>query len=136
MPDSNPNGSSSFSNPVPVRRGSLTPRFVKCSKASCPCAHDPNARHGPYFSYTHAVKGRTQSRFLSEEEADIVRRQIEQGKLVRNQFDDFWKLCEQAADKELDDLQAASSEAVKKKGSKRRSNRSSKPPPSRKFKRS
>ena len=136
MPDSNPDDPFSLDNPVPIRRGSLTPRMVKCSKASCPCAHDPNARHGPYYSYTRAVKGLTKSRFLSDEEAVIVRRQIEQGKLFRGQLEGFWKLCEQAADKELDDLEAASPEAAKKKGSKRRSNRSSTPPPSRKSKRS
>ena len=136
MPDSNPAIPFSLDNPVPVRRGSLSARFVKCSKASCPCAHDPKARHGPYPSYTRAVKGRTKSRFLSEEEAVIVRRQIEQGKLFRNQVEGFWKLCEQAADKELDDLKAASPEAAQKRGSERRSNRSSTPPPSRKSKRS
>ena len=136
MTDSSPSITFSLDNPVPVRRGSLTPRFVKCSKASCPCAHDPKARHGPYYSHTRTVKGRTKSRFLSEEEAVIVGRQIEQGKQFRNRVEGFWKLCEQAADKELDDLEAASPEAAKKKGSKRRSNRSSKPPPSRKSKRS
>lgn len=136
MPDSNPALPLSVDNPVPARRGSVSERFVKCSKASCPCAHDPKARHGPYFSYTHAVKGRTKSRFLSPEQAVVVRRQIMQGKQFRNELDAFWKRCEQAADEELDDLEAASQEAAKKGGSKRRSNRSSKPQPSRKSKRS
>lgn len=136
MPDSNPALPLSVDNPVPARRGSVSERFVKCSKASCPCAHDPKARHGPYFSYTHAVKGRTKSRFLSPEQAVVVRRQIKQGKQFRNELDAFWKRCEQAADEELDDLEAASQETAKKGGSKRRSNRSSKPQPSRKSKRS
>lgn len=136
MPDSNPALPLSVDNPVPARRGSVSERFVKCSKASCPCAHDPKARHGPYFSYTHAVKGRTKSRFLSPEQAVVVRRQIKQGKQFRNELDAFWKRCEQAADEELDDLEAASQEAAKKGGSKRRSNRSSKPQPARKSKRS
>jgi len=82
------------------------------------------------------VKGRTKSRFLSPEEAVVVRRQIRQGKQFRNELDAFWKRCEQTADKELDDLEAAAPEAAKKGGSKRRSNRSSKPRPSRKSKRS
>jgi hypothetical protein len=136
MTDSNPTVPYSLNNPVPARRGSVSPRLVKCGKASCPCAHDPKARHGPYFSYTHAVNGRTQSRFLSEEEAAVVRRQIERGQQFHSDVGSFWKLCEQAADKELDDLQAASPEAAKKGGSKRRSKRSSRLPPSRKSKRS
>ena len=136
MPDFNPTVSFSLENPVPARRGSVSERLVKCGKSTCPCAHDPKARHGPYFSFTHAVKGRTQSRFLSDEEAVVVRRQIERGQQFRNQVDAFWKRCEQAADQELDDLKAASPEATKKGGSKRRSKRSSRPPPSGKSKRS
>ena len=64
----------SFAKPVAMRRGSLSERFVKCGKSTCPCAQDPKARHGPYFSLTHAVKRRTQSRFLSPPEAAVVRR--------------------------------------------------------------
>ena len=136
MPDLNPTVPFSLNNPVPARRGSVSERFVKCGKSICPCAHDPKARHGPYFSFTHAVKGRTQSRFLSAEEAVVVRRQIERGQQFRNEVDAFWKRCEQAADKELDDLQAASPEAAQKGGSPRRSKRRSKPRSSKKSKRS
>ena len=136
MPDSNPTGSFFLSNPVPARRGSVSDRFVKCSKAACACASDPKARHGPYPSFTHAVDGHTQSRYLSAEQAVVVRRQIELGKQFRNEADAFWKHCEQAADKELNDLAAASPEAAKKGGSKLRSKPSSTPPPSRKSKRS
>ena len=135
MPDSNP-AVPYLDNPVPARRGSVSERFVKCGKSACPCAHDSKARHGPYFSFTHAVKGRTQSRFLSAGAAVVVRRQIERGQQFRNEVDAFWKRCEQAADKELDDLEAVSQEAAQKGGSKRRSKRSSIPRPSRKSKRS
>ncbi|MGA3029079.1 MAG: DUF6788 family protein, partial [Bryobacteraceae bacterium] len=54
-----------LAQPKPMRRGSLSERFVKCSKPGCPCASDPKARHGPYFSLTRAVQGRTQSRLVS-----------------------------------------------------------------------
>jgi hypothetical protein len=39
-----------LAHPEPLRRGSLSERFVKCSKPGCPCASDPDARHGPYLS--------------------------------------------------------------------------------------
>ena len=136
MPDFNPAVPFSLDNPVPARRGSVSERFVKCGKSACPCAHDPKARHGPYFSFTRAVKGRTQSRFLSAEEAIVVRRQIERGQQFRNEVDTFWKRCEKAADQELDDLEAASQEAAQKGGSKRKSKWSSGRRPSRKSKRS
>ena len=34
----------------PMRRGSVSERYIKCSKPGCPCAGDPQARHGPYFN--------------------------------------------------------------------------------------
>ena len=136
MLGSNSTSPISKDNPIPARRGSVSERFVKCGKSACACARDPKARHGPYFSFTKAVKGRTQSRFLSAEEAVVVRRQIERGHQLSNEVDTVWKLCEQAADKELADLGADSQEAAEKRGSNSRSKRSSGPRPSRKSKRS
>lgn len=103
----------------PMRRGSLSERYVKCSKPTCPCASDPKARHGPYFSFTHAVQGHTQSRFLTAQEAEIVRRQIDAGHKFRQQVDACWKVCEQWADEELNQSAAASTEAAQKGGSRR-----------------
>jgi hypothetical protein len=57
--------------------GSLSERTVKCGKPGCHCGEDPEARHGPYFSLTRAVKGKPQSRFLTSEQAAVVRQQIE-----------------------------------------------------------
>jgi hypothetical protein len=63
----------------PMHRGSLSERTVKCGKPGCPCGEDTDARHGPYFSLTRAVKVKTQSRFLSSEQAALVRQRIEAG---------------------------------------------------------
>jgi len=92
------------------------------------------ARHGPYCSFTHAVKRRTQSRFLSSDEATVVRRQIQRGQQFRSEVDAYWKRCEQVADQELSHLEAASQEAAKKGGSRRNSKRRSRPRSSRKSK--
>ncbi len=43
----------------PMRRGSVSERYVKCSKPGCRCVTNPKARHGPYFSLTRGVGGRT-----------------------------------------------------------------------------
>ena len=127
MPDSNTTVPFSFAEPVPMRRGSVSERFVKCGKSACPCAQDPKARHGPYCSFTHAVKRRTQSRFLSPTEATVVRRQIERGQQFRGEVDAYWKRCEQTADQELSNLEAAPQEAAKKGGFRRSSKRRSGP---------
>ncbi len=110
-----------LAQPKPMRRGSVSERFVKCSKTGCPCASDPKARHGPYLSLTRAVKGRTQSRLLTPRQAEIARRQVQAGHEFRQQVDAYWKLCEQWADEELDETPAACAEAAKKGGSRRAS---------------
>ena len=53
-----------LSPPRPMRRGSVSARYVKCGKKGCPCGEDPQARHGPYPSLTRAVAGQTRSRYL------------------------------------------------------------------------
>ena len=114
----------------PMRRGSLSARTIKCSKPGCACARDPKARHGPYYSLTHAVGGKTRSRFLTAEQADLVRQQIDAGRNFRGNVDALWEVCEQWADSQLADVSASSTEA-KKRGSRRisktKSSRKSKP---------
>jgi hypothetical protein len=102
----------------PMRRGSLSERTVKCSKPGCACAQDPKARHGPYYSLTHAVDGKTRSRFLTTEQAALVGQQIDAGRKFRARVDDYGEACEDWADTELADSSASSGEA-KKGGSKR-----------------
>jgi len=108
----------------PIRRGVLTERRVTCSKPGCPCGHDPEARHGPYFSLTRAVRGRTRTRLVSADEAVVVRRQIEEGRAFRAELEAYWQACERAADAELEGMRATQAE---KGGSKRRSPRRLRP---------
>lgn len=114
-----------IAEPKPMRRGSLAERYVKCSKPGCLCAERPQARHGPYYSLTRSVAGRTQSRFLSAEQAVLVRRQVAAGRQFRQQVDTYWEACERWADAELDAPKAASPEAAQKGGSPRPSRRRS-----------
>src|SRR5437773_3788659 len=103
----------------PMRRGSFSERYVKCSKPGCPCASDANARHGPYFSLTRGAGGRTESRFVAAGQAELVRRQVEAGQQFRRQVEAFWEACEQWANAQLEGP-AAASEAAQKRGSKQR----------------
>jgi hypothetical protein len=100
----------------PMRRGSLSERTIKCSKPGCACAKDSAARHGPYYSLTHAVGGKTHSRFLNPEQADLARQQIDAGREFRSRVDAYWGACETWADTQLETL-AASPEDAKKGGS-------------------
>jgi hypothetical protein len=91
-----------LAEPQPMRRGSLSERYVKCCKTGCGCAANPKARHGPYYSLTRTVEGQTRSRFLSAQEAELVRQQIDTGKQFRSQVESYWRACEQWADAQLE----------------------------------
>ena len=96
-----------LATPLPMRRGSFTERYVKCHKPGCRCAEDPTARHGPYYSLTRGVGGRTQSRWLTAEQADHARQQVDAGQRFRAQVDAYWAACEAWADAQLDTPAAA-----------------------------
>jgi hypothetical protein len=119
-----------LAEPKPMRRGSLSQRTVKCSKPGCPCSQDPKARHGPYYSLTRAVRGKTRSRFLSPEQATVARQQIEAGQAFRTKLEAYWEGCENWADRQLEGSPTASAGEAEKGGfqrtSKRKSSRKSK----------
>ncbi len=50
-----------------VCEGSLTRVFQKCGKPSCRCHRDKKYRHGPYYSWTRKVRGKTVSRTVGKE---------------------------------------------------------------------
>ena len=104
-----------------MRRGTINERHMKCGQSNCPCQSDLKARHGPYYMLTRAVGGKTRSRYLSQEQAFTVRRQIEAGREFRRRVDALWEACEQWADAELEPGEQTA-EAAEKKGSRRRSN--------------
>jgi len=104
-----------LAEPRPMRRGSVSTRYVKCNKPGCPCADRVEARHGPYVSVVRVVAGKTQSRWVAPEQVAALRRQVEAGQQFRSLVEAYWETCEQWADT---DLEAASQEAAKKGASK------------------
>ena len=116
-----------LAKPRPMRRGSVSERSMKCGRKQCRCQHDLQARHGPYYSLTRAEGGTTRSRYLSAEQAAVARQQVEAGQRFRKQVEAYWQACEQWADAQLEDTEAASQEAAKKGASKRRSKPRSSP---------
>lgn len=55
--------------------GSLVERYTCCHNPNCRCA-DPASRHGPYWQLSWKESGRTVSRILSGEEAQLYRQWI------------------------------------------------------------
>ncbi len=113
-----------LAQPRPMRRGSLSERYVKCSKAGCACSQDPQARHGPYYSLTRKVGGQTRSQWVAAEQAERVREQIAAGQEFRQRVEALWAACEQWAQEEV---AASPAGEVEKRGSRRRWRRRSRP---------
>ena len=116
-----------LADPRPMRRGSVSERYMKCGQRDCRCQEDLDARHGPYYSLTRAEGGKTRSRYLTREQAAVARRQAETGQQFRTHLVAYWHACEQWADAQLDAPEAASPEAAKKGASRRRSTPRSSP---------
>ena len=116
-----------LAEPTMMRRGSVSERSMKCGRKECRCQHDPQARHGPYYSLTRAQGGKTRSRYLTAEQAALARQQVETGREFRTHVEAYWQACEQWADAQLEEAEAASQEAANKGASKRRSKPRSSP---------
>jgi len=59
-----------------ISPGSVVSRYTSCGKPGCRCQGDPPQRHGPYYQWSRAVAGKTVSRRLGEDEAELYRRWI------------------------------------------------------------
>lgn len=59
-----------------VLQGSLRERWMTCGKEACRCYHDPAARHGPYYQWSWAEKGKTRSIYLDADHAERCREWI------------------------------------------------------------
>ena len=49
--------------------GTLTERRTRCSSPGCRCKTNPPALHGPYYSWTRKINGKTVTRTLTLEQA-------------------------------------------------------------------
>ena len=59
-----------------VCSGTLLERMKTCGSPACRCAHDPAARHGPYYEWGHMKAGKLLHRLVSAEQAVLLRRAI------------------------------------------------------------
>lgn len=67
-----------------MRPGSLVGRFRRCGKPSCHCAGEGADGHGPSWSLTRVVDGKTVTRIIPEAAVDQTRQQIAEYRGFRN----------------------------------------------------
>jgi len=59
-----------------IARGTVMRTFTRCGNAGCRCRGDPPALHGPYWTWSRSVGGKTVTRRLSQGQARLYRQWI------------------------------------------------------------
>ena len=67
-----------------VMSGTLTQRQTRCGTSTCRCHNDPPELHGPYWQWTTKVDGKTVTRRLTPEQADLYREWIANNRELRD----------------------------------------------------
>ena len=103
-----------------LRPGSLTPRFRKCGKPTCHCAREGDPGHGPSWSLTWTVKGKTRTRIIPAEAVEQTQAQIAEYRRARTLTRELFELSTRMCDVQLEAVKAS-----EKKHPSRRSGRHS-----------
>lgn len=97
-----------------MRQGSLTERYLKCGKAECRCGKEQSYVHGPHFSLTKAIKGKTVTRMIPKHAVQTTKAQIAQFQEFRRLSREFLEVNEAICDTKLKEPGLETSQAQKK----------------------
>lgn len=109
-----------------LRPGSLVGRYRKCGKPNCHCASDRGGGHGPSWSLTWKVDGKTMTRIIPADAVEQTRGQIAEYQRLRRLTRELIEVSERLCEVGLSGS-AAATEAAKKGDSERASMRKSSP---------
>jgi len=112
-----------------MRQGSLVGRYRRCGKPSCHCAHEKEPAHGPSWSLTRAIEGKTITRIIPAEAVEKTREQIAEYHKFRELTRELIEINERLCDGLLKSGTERSEGA--KKGASKKSSRTKSPPKSR-----
>lgn len=108
-----------------MRRGSLVARYRKCGKASCCCATEDHAGHGPSLSLTWQAEGKTRTKIIPVQAAERTKAQIAEFRRFRRLSRELVEVSERLCDARLESEQAEAQATAQKGGSKKSSRRRS-----------
>src|SRR5712671_3387276 len=99
-----------------LRPGFLTARFRKCGKPNCHCAQKDSPGHGPSYSLTHRVGGKTVTQVIPQGPAvERAKSQIAEYRRFRNLVRELIAVSEQICSAQLRDPEAVPATETKKK---------------------
>ena len=101
-----------------LRPGSLVARYRRCGKPNCHCARPEDRGHGPSFSLTRRVAGKTVTKIIPPGPAvDRTREQISEYRRLRSLVKELVEVSEQICQAKLD---ASPARTGQKRGFKKR----------------
>lgn len=111
------------------RPGSLIGRFRKCGKPYCHCAREGDPGHGPSWSLTRAVGGKTVTKIIDAQAVELTKGQIAEyhrfQQIVHELVETNAKICDALLESHGESENDP--EGGEKRGSTARSRRKSKP---------
>jgi len=100
-----------------MRQGTLIPRYRKCGKPTCHCANDGSPGHGPSWSLTKDINGKTVTKIIPKGPAvEWTKEQISEFKRYRMLSRELVEVNERICDARLETQKAGAAEATAKKG--------------------
>jgi hypothetical protein len=102
-----------------MRPGALVGRYRKCGKPSCHCAELESGGHGPSWSLTRVVAGKTVTKIIPAAAVDDTQAQIAEHRRFRDLRRELVDVSEQICEAHW--AAAPKAQAAKQGGSKRRS---------------
>src|SRR6266550_6279303 len=98
------------------RPGFLTARFRKCGKANCHCAQKGSPGHGPSYSLTHRIGGKTVTQVIPRGPAvERAKEQIAEYRRFRNLVRELIVVSEQICSAQVRDGEGVPASRAKKK---------------------
>ena len=79
--------------------GSVTTRWSRCGNPGCSCHDEPPKLHGPYQTWTRAVRGKTITRNLTVDQVERYTPWFEDARRLRKLVSELKQLSLRAADK-------------------------------------
>lgn len=81
-----------------IHSGSVTRRYTRCATPGCKCHADPPQPHGPYYQWTAKINGKTVTRRLTENEAELYQEWIANDRQLRHLIQQMRHIAAKAAE--------------------------------------
>lgn len=86
-----------------ISAGSITHRHTRCGSPGCHCHADPPQLHGPYYQWTAKINGKTVTRRLNEQQAQLYTEWIGNDRELRALLTQMRQIATKATDLILKD---------------------------------